>query len=71
MKQTAIAFVIMALLSSCSQNEPKITQTNVDGTRFAVMELDGCEYIICKNAMAHKGNCKYCEQRRKQAVAEK
>jgi hypothetical protein len=42
--------------------------------KFSVIEIDGCEYIIGRTTgrgtsmgyMSHKGNCKYCEQRRKQ-----
>jgi len=45
---------------------------------FRVIEIDSCEYLIKENyeaagyrgygfgLMAHKGNCKFCEERRKQ-----
>ena len=34
-----------------------------------VIEYDGCEYVLYKpghfeSLLTHKGNCKYCEQRR-------
>lgn len=31
---------------------------------LAVFEYDSCEYILVYNSVAHKGNCKYCKQRR-------
>ena len=45
---------------------------------FRVIEIDSCEYLIKKEQgteghqgygfgfMSHKGNCKFCEERRKQ-----
>lgn len=37
--------------------------------RFAVVEIDSCEYIISlstgyRGFMAHKGNCKHCAKKR-------
>ena len=61
-----LLFIAAVLLCSCTR-EPR-TVKNVGGTSFDVVEVDSCEYIIgCagyKGYMAHKGNCKYCEQRR-------
>ena len=41
---------------------------------FGVATFDSCEYIIkvsgYKGFLAHKGNCKYCQQRRKQEIKE-
>jgi hypothetical protein len=36
-----------------------------------VLEFDSCEYVVIsvdgyRFGIAHKGNCKYCEQRRKE-----
>jgi len=43
------------------------------GITFHVVEIDGCEYLVgvggagdcSKGYMSHKGNCKYCEERRR------
>ena len=43
------------------------------GITFYVVEIDGCEYLVgisggvnsSKGYMSHKGNCKYCEERRR------
>lgn len=62
-----VAAMIVACLCSCTR-QPR-TIENVGGSTFDVIEIDGCEYVIgsagYKGYMAHKGNCKYCEQRRK------
>ena len=68
MKHFIIGLIIL-LLCSCV-NKAKRTQENVDGTGFDVVVIDSCEYLIAnagyKGYMAHKGNCKYCEQRKHQ-----
>ena len=33
-------------------------------------EVDSCEYIVQGHGIAHKGNCKYCAERRKQEIME-
>ena len=64
-----VAAMIVACLCSCEPTRQTRTIENVSGTCFDVIVIDSCEYVIggagYKGYMAHKGNCKYCEQRRK------
>lgn len=65
----AILFIFaLLMLTACNETRKTKTIDNVSGTAFDVIEVDSCEYIIgsagYKGYMAHKGNCKYCEQRR-------
>ena len=30
--------------------------------------IDSCEYISAYNRLAHKGNCRFCAERRKQEI---
>lgn len=43
-----------------------------DGDGFRVAVVDSCEYVYridgYKGFMAHKGNCKFCEQRNKKLI---
>ena len=53
----------------------KDTVYHLDGYRFRIVVIDSCEYIygVRKSGdghrgygfLAHKGNCKFCEERRK------
>ena len=44
--------------------------------KLTVVEIDGCEYLIGRKCagdfgfgyLSHKGNCKYCAERRKQEM---
>lgn len=53
------------------------TVTANNGEKFEVIEIDGCEYVEKTNVsvtshgysvytkeLSHKGNCKYCKQRK-------
>lgn len=71
---TAIALCLMA----CEQ---EINETFNNPQRFKTLEVDSCEYLLYDAEMlcghqythhtynarllTHKGNCKYCKQRRK------
>ena len=60
----AFAFVM------CGCNEKKEAQilkdkiVNINGWNCKVIEIDGCEYIQGGYLLSHKGNCKYCAERR-------
>lgn len=44
----------------------------VDPHKYTVIEMDSCEYITYHEAVGfqHKGNCKFCAERRKQELKE-
>jgi len=64
-----IVSIIIGILFSCTSTNKTRTVESIDGTAFDVIEVDSCEYLIAyegyKGFMAHKGNCKYCEKRKK------
>ena len=37
---------------------------------YGYQEIDSCEYIVASYRITHKGNCKYCAERRKQELKE-
>lgn len=64
-----LLLVMMFLMSSCE----KYPRTETDSVlEYDVIEIDSCEYIMVKSiafygknvvSIAHKGNCKYCQER--------
>lgn len=48
-------------------NEPKTTGMQYG---YSVIEMDSCEYLRGLHHLSHKGNCKFCEARRKQEIKE-
>lgn len=37
---------------------------------YGIQTIDSCEYVIGYYKLSHKGNCKYCAERRKQELKE-
>ena len=35
-----------------------------------VIDIDSCEYIYGFNRLAHKGNCRFCKERRQKELKE-
>jgi len=58
---------LLALNSGCVQKRYK-----VDEPDFSVVKMDSCEYIKWDNrhGFQHKGNCKFCAERRRQELNE-
>lgn len=60
-------FLMAFLFCSCGNGEDTINGE----TEYRIVEVDGCEYITKYNGyqrgymFAHKGNCKFCEERSK------
>lgn len=44
--------------------------TKKDGILYGVIEIDSCEYIRGSNRLAHKGNCRFCKERRQKELKE-
>jgi hypothetical protein len=67
--KTFLTIVAVLILTACKGTRATRTIENIGGTTFDVIEVDSCEYLVSTRGyhgyMAHKGNCKYCEQRRK------
>lgn len=66
-----LLLALMALLMSCGSAQ----RTEKDLVlEYEVVEIDSCEYILIQSntygidayikSIAHKGNCKYCKERR-------
>ena len=68
LRYSLYAVLAFVFLLSC-ENENGVKVNDKAGTRsVTVFEYDGCEYISVYShsgyfAVAHKGNCKYCNAR--------
>ena len=65
----ALAFV----MCGCEQSTNNIKAPvggNTLTTAFQTIMIDSCEYITGSHKIAHKGNCKYCAERRKKEQEE-
>ena len=68
MKKSILIALTFLMMVGC--NYTRTDHTTSDGKRVGI--IDSCEYIIYSNGYgqhyAHKGNCRFCAERRKQEL---
>lgn len=71
MKKLILLVLVAVMMAGCN-NGTKIKYTKHQVTTLDVgeIEYDSCEYILLYEGMAHKGNCRFCAERRKQELRE-
>ena len=71
MKKLLLLTLATIIMVGCDQQQYANDITKDD---FGVCVYDSCEYLIAahgyKGFLAHKGNCKFCAERRKQELKE-
>ena len=71
MKKLLLLALTAMMMVGCDQQQYANDMTKDD---FGVCVYDSCEYLIAahgyKGFLAHKGNCKFCAERRKQELKE-
>ena len=65
----ALTFVICGCNQSTNNMEAPVGG-NTFKSSFQTIIIDSCEYITGLDRLAHKGNCKYCAERRKKEQEE-
>lgn len=76
MKKMIILALLAVIMAGCIEKkdngEPIVSdyykQHSVDNPYLQV--LDSCEYICWNGRMAHKGNCRFCKERRQKELKE-
>jgi hypothetical protein len=68
-----VVLFVITVFVACDNDGYWISQENNDSKYkegFKVIVYDSCEYIMRENSyqgfLAHKGNCRFCEERIKQ-----
>ena len=74
MKKLILLLVLAFAMCGCNPPEIQSPKTsndicNINGW-YCSIEIDGCEYIQGGYMLSHKGNCKYCAERRKKEQEE-
>lgn len=69
MKKIILLALTTLMVVGCGDYEGK-NQNSIALTGYSDVEIDSCQYIIGYNVLAHKGNCRFCAERRKQELKE-
>lgn len=71
MKKIILLALTTLMMVGCDQQQ---LANNISKDNFGVCVYDSCEYLIAarnyKGFLAHKGNCKYCKERREKELKE-
>ena len=62
----ALSVILLTTLVGCKEDKSTLlpVEKNVNTAKAHTVIIDSCEYIVWGYKMAHKGNCKFCEERR-------
>lgn len=64
-----LALTTLMMVGCDGQNSDGSYDTSRSFTLGTIV-IDSCEYISGYNRLAHKGNCRFCAERRKQELKE-
>ena len=73
MKKLVLLLTLAFVMYGCEQPTHNIKAPvggNTLTTAFQTIIIDSCEYITGSYKLAHKGNCKFCTERRKKEQEE-
>ena len=72
MKKTILLALVALMIVGCS-NQNDIAKLVEEGDFFTIKH-DSCEYLlrvsVYKGFLAHKGNCRFCKERRQKELKE-
>lgn len=70
-KKKILLLALTALMMvGCDYNSNRNIDTKTEGIIFGTIVIDSCEYIRGANKIAHKGNCRFCKERRQKELKE-
>ena len=67
-KKIILLALTAIMMAGCS--ETLETKGGVTFFGYTNIEIDSCEYVRGGNQLAHKGNCRFCKERRQKELEE-
>jgi len=71
MKKIALLALTVLIMVGC-EDQQRYAKALANNDNFGVCVYDSCEYVVrsvgYKGFLAHKGNCKFCAERRKKEL---
>ena len=68
MKKIILLALTALMMAGC--DETLETKGGVTFFGYSVVEIDSCEYISFWKSSTHKGNCRFCKERRQKELEE-
>ena len=68
MKKIILLALTALMMAGCDWNSTYEVDTKEDGILYRTIMIDSCEYITGFYQLAHKGNCRFCKERRQKEL---
>ena len=65
-----LALTALMIVGCHDYNSNRNIDTNTEGIIYGTIIIDSCEYIRAYERLAHKGNCRFCKERRQKELEE-
>lgn len=69
MKKIILLALTALVMVGCGDYKGK-NQKGVAIVGYSDVDIDSCQYVIGYNVLAHKGNCRFCKERRQKELEE-
>ena len=69
MKKLILLILSALMMVGCGDYKGK-NQKSIALTGYSDVEIDSCQYITGYMVLAHKGNCRFCKERRQKELKE-
>lgn len=70
MKKLILLVLTAFMMVGCDYNSNSNINTKTKGSIYGTIIIDSCEYIRGDRKLAHKGNCRFCKERRQKELKE-
>lgn len=70
MKKIILLALTALMMVGCDYNSNSNIDIKTDGVIYGTIIIDSCEYIRGRYKLAHKGNCRFCKERRQNELEE-
>ena len=68
MKKIILLALTALMMVGCDYNSNRNIDTKTEGVIYGTIIVDSCEYIRSSYRIAHKGNCRFCKERRQKEL---
>ena len=69
-KKTTLLALISLVMAGCDYQNPDGSYDTSKSLMMKTVVIDSCEYISGYYKLAHKGNCRFCKERRQKELEE-
>lgn len=69
-KKITLLALVALIMVGCDYRNPDGSYDTSRSFNFRTIVIDSCEYVSGSRKLAHKGNCRFCRERRQKELKE-